>query len=164
MTRLLAAALLVALWMGAALLTITVVAPGAFAVLPTRAMAGDMVGRVLPVVFAGAVLVPVLVLWLVPAARRAPLAVGAAVLAMACSAAALGLVNPRIAALRAVAVVPIDQLSPADPRRALFGLLHVASVALLGAAVIALGLLLFWLTRARVSRRSSLSPSRLEPS
>ena len=35
------AALLVALWLGAALLTVAVVTPGAFAVLPTRAMAGD---------------------------------------------------------------------------------------------------------------------------
>lgn len=152
MTRPLAAALLVALWMGAALLTITVVAPGAFAVLPTRAMAGDMVGRVLPAVFVGAVIVPVVVLWLVPAARRAPLALGAAVLAMASAAVALGIVNPRIAALRVVAVVPIDQLSPVDPRRALFGLLHVVSVALLGAAMIALGLLLVWMARAVASR------------
>jgi len=151
-TRPLAAALLVALWMGAALLTITVVAPGAFAVLPTRAMAGDMVGRVLPAVFVGAVIVPVVVLWLVPAARRAPLALGAAVLAMASAAVALGIVNPRIAALRVVAVVPIDQLSPVDPRRALFGLLHVVSVALLGAAMIALGLLLVWMARAVASR------------
>ncbi len=155
MTRPLAAALLVALWMGAALLVIFVVAPGAFAVLPTRAMAGDLVGRVLPVVFVGAVIVPVLVVWLVPAARRAPLAIGAAVLAVACSAAALGIVNPRIAALRVVAVVPIDQLSPADPRRALFGLLHVLSVALLGAAVVALGVLLFWLARATVTQVAS---------
>ena len=150
MTRTLAAVLLVALWMGAALLTITVVAPGAFAVLPTRAMAGDMVGRVLPVVFAGAIVVPVLVLWIAPVARRSPFAIAASLLSALSAAAALAVVNPRIAALRVVTVVPIDQLSPGDPRRALFGLLHVASVALLGVAVLALGALLVMLARATV--------------
>lgn len=154
MTRPLAAVILVALWMGAALLTITVVAPGAFAVLPTRALAGDMVGRVLPVVFAGAILVPALVLWLVPAVRRSLPAAGASVLAAASSLAALGLVNPRIAALRAAAVVPIDQLLPLDPRRTMFALLHVVSVALLGAAMLALGILLITMARATVPRAS----------
>ena len=49
--RLQAAALLVAAWIGAALITVAVVAPGAFAVLPSRTMAGAMVGRVLPALF-----------------------------------------------------------------------------------------------------------------
>ena len=152
MTRPLAAALLVALWLGAALLTVAVVAPGAFAVLPTRAMAGDMVGRVLPVVFVGAIVVPALVLWIAPITRRSPPAIAMSALAMLSAAAALAVVNPRIAALRVVAVVPIDQLAPGDPRRAMFGLLHVISVALLGAAMLALAILLTTLARATVSR------------
>ena len=152
MTRPLAAALLVAFWMGAAMLTITVVAPGAFAVLPTRALAGDMVGRVLPVVFAGALLVPALVLLIAPVARGSALAVAMSVLSMLSATVALGVVNPRIAALRSAAVVPIDQLAPGDPRRALFGLLHVVSVALLGAAMLALTALLVTLARAAVPR------------
>lgn len=155
MTRPLAAALLVACWLGAALLTVTVVAPGAFAVLPTRAMAGDMVGRVLPVLFVGAIVAPLLVLWIAPAARRSVPAVAASLLAMLSAGAALAVVNPRIAAVRMVAVVPIDQLTPGDPRRALFGLLHVASVALLGAAMLALVVLLLWLARATVARETS---------
>lgn len=155
MTRPLAATLLVALWLGAALLTVAVVAPGAFAVLPTRAMAGDMVGYVLAVVFAGAIVVPALVLWIAPAARRSALAVAMSVLAMLSAVAALAVVNPRIAALRAVAVVPIDQLVPGDPRRTLFGLLHVVSVVLLGAAMLALAVLLASLARATVPRPSS---------
>ena len=152
MTRPLAAALLVALWLGAALLTVTVVAPGAFAVLPTRAMAGDMVGRVLPVVFVGAIIVPALVLWIAPAARRSALAVAMSVLAVLASTVALAVVNPRIVALRMLVVIPIDQLAPGDPRRALFGLLHVVSVALLGAAMLALAVLLVALARATVPR------------
>lgn len=160
MTRPLAGALLVALWLGAALLTIGVVAPGAFAVLPTRAMAGDMVGRVLPVVFVGAIVVPALIFWIVPAVRRSTLAAAAGVLAVASSVVALVVVNPRIAAVRLVAVVPIDQLSPADPRRALFGLLHVASVALLGIAMLALCALLLTLARATVPRVPSSGEAR----
>ena len=102
------------------------------------------------VVFAGAIVVPALVLWIAPAARRSALAVAMSVLPMLSAAAALAVVNPRIAALRAVAVVPIDQLVPGDPRRALFGLLHVISVALLGAAMLALAVLLITLARATV--------------
>ena len=142
MSRSLWAALLVALWQGAAVLTIAVVAPGAFAVLPTRALAGEMVGYVLPVVFAGAIVVPVTALVVDPAARRSLLSVLAAAIAVIAAGLALAVVNPRIAALRVVAVVPIDQLNPTDPRRAMFGILHALSVALLGTAMLALGALL----------------------
>lgn len=149
--RSVAAALLVALWLGAALLTVAVVAPGAFAVLPTRAMAGEMVGRVLPVVFAGAVIVPVLVMVIAPAVRRKALAVASSASAVLASVVALGVVNPRIAALRVIAVVPVDQLAPADPRRVMFGLLHALSVGLLGVSMLALTALLVLLVRAAVA-------------
>lgn len=160
MTRPLAALILVALWCGAALLTVTVVAPGAFAVLPTRALAGEMVGRVLPVVFAGAIIVPAAVFALVPAARRSALAVAAGLAAALAAGVALWVVNPRIAALRAAAVVSIDQLSPADPRRTMFGLLHGVSVALLGLAMLALVALLVHLARAAAERAPSSGEAR----
>ncbi|MDE3217575.1 MAG: DUF4149 domain-containing protein, partial [Gemmatimonadota bacterium] len=38
-------------WLGAAVLLAAAVAPAAFAVLPSRSLAGDLVGRVLPVIF-----------------------------------------------------------------------------------------------------------------
>lgn len=151
MTRLIAAALLVAAWLGAALLAVAVVAPGAFAVLPTRALAGDMVGRVLPVVFAGAIIVPLMAHVVAPVIRRSALAVTSSVVAAVAAVLALGVVNPRIAALRAAAVVPIDQLNPVDPRRAMFGMLHGISVALLGVAMLAVAALLISLTRAAVA-------------
>jgi hypothetical protein len=44
-------------WLGAAVLAATVVAPAAFAVLPTRSLAGALVGRVLPVLFYGGAVV-----------------------------------------------------------------------------------------------------------
>lgn len=148
MTRTVAAIVLAALWLGAALLAVTVVAPGAFAVLPTRALAGDMVGRVLPVLFAGAMAVPLLVLAVAPSARRSGLARVSALASALAAAAALWVVDPRIAAVRAAAVVPIDQLAPTDPRRAMFGVLHAGSVALLGLAMVAVALLLLLLARA----------------
>jgi hypothetical protein len=49
--RVLTGALLLSAWGGASLLTIAVVAPGAFRALPSRALAGAMVGQVLPAVF-----------------------------------------------------------------------------------------------------------------
>lgn len=159
MTRPLATLILVALWCGAALLTVTVVAPGAFAVLPTRALAGAMVGHVLPVVFGGALIVPAAVFALVPAARRSGLAVTAGVAAAVAAGVALWVVNPRIAALRAAAVMPIDQLAPSDPRRTMFGLMHGVSVALLGLAMLALVALLVQLARAAAER----APSSGEP-
>ncbi|MHB1095360.1 MAG: DUF4149 domain-containing protein [Gemmatimonadaceae bacterium] len=160
MTRPLAALILVALWLGAALLTVAVVAPGAFAVLPTRALAGEMVGRVLPVVFAGAILVSAAVLALVPSARRSGFAVTASAAAAVAAGMALWVVNPRIAALRAAAVVPIDQLSPSDPRRTMFGLWHGVSVALLGLAMLVLGALLVQLARAVTGRAPSSGEAR----
>lgn len=160
MTRSLAALLLVALWLGAALLTVTVVAPGAFAVLPTRALAGEMVGYVLPVVFTGAMIVPAAVLSIVPAARRSALAVTAAVASAVAAGVALWVVNPRIAALRAAAVVPIDQLGPADPRRTMFGLWHGVSVALLGIAMLAVAALLVQLARTAAGRAPSSGEAR----
>lgn len=160
MTRPLAALILVALWLGAALLTVAVVAPGAFAVLPTRALAGEMVGRVLPVVFAGAIIVPAAALVIVPAARRSGVSVTASLAAAVAAGVALWMVNPRIAALRAAAVMPIDQLAPSDPRRTMFGLLHGVSVALLGLAMLALVALLVQLARAAAERAPSSGEAR----
>ncbi len=149
------ALIVVAIWLGAALLTVAVVAPGAFAVLPTRALAGEMVGRVLPVVFAGAVVVPIVAIWLAPDVRRSGVARVTASVAALAALVALALVNPRIAALRAAIVVPIDQLAPSDPRRMLFGVLHAGSVALLGLAMLALTVLLVLLARSAARRASS---------
>ncbi|MBI2409230.1 MAG: DUF4149 domain-containing protein [Gemmatimonadetes bacterium] len=160
MNRTLAAIVLAALWIGAALLTVTVVAPGAFAVLPTRALAGEMVGRVLPVVFVGAIAVPVLIYALTPVVRRSAAAWTAGGTAVGAAAVALFLVNPRIAALRLAVVVPIDQLAPADPRRSLFGLLHAGSVVLLGLAMVGMAVLLVLLARAAIGRPTSTGASR----
>lgn len=136
-----AVAALLAVWLGAALLTAAVVAPAAFAVLPTRALAGALVGRVLPVVFVGGI---------VAGAAAAFLAAGAAgpfarsrvalpaLAALLCAGAQFG-VGPRIRALRAELGPDIEAVPAGDPRRAAFGRLHGVSVLLMGAAGLAAG-------------------------
>lgn len=155
MTRSLAALLLGAMWLGGALLTVAVVAPGAFAVLPTRALAGEMVGRVLPVVFTGAIVVPALLMFLARELRASALAVTSAAASALAAAVALFVINPRIATLRAAIGGPVDQLTPSDPRRALFGVLHAGSVALLGLAMLAVAVLVLLLARAAAGRAHS---------
>lgn len=169
-TRLQAAALLLSAWMGAALLTVVVVAPGAFAVLPSRTLAGVMVGRVLPIVFGSGLAVGVAVALLsgwpaaagqaskagnaghagnavtagFPPGRAA--AITALLASAACALAQFG-INPRLQRLRADLAGPVDALSLDDPRRVAFGLLHGYSVLGLGVAMLAgavsLGFLLY---------------------
>ena len=147
MTPLFAAVVLLAAWLGAVLLVAAVVAPAAFAVLPTRALAGELVGRVLPVIFWAGVAVGVAAALLGAAAPLRWRAVAALVL-VASSLAAQLVVSPRIAGLRAAAGGPIDSLDPSSPLRQAFGRLHGLSVACLGIGALAAAGLLVLLLRA----------------
>jgi hypothetical protein len=127
---------LLAAWLGATLVVGAVVAPAAFAVLPTRTLAGALVGRVLPPLFwSGAAIGLVAAV----AARRMQrtTAFVAALVITAASVVAQTVVAPRIDAVRASVGGPIDSLARDDARRVAFGRLHGASVALLGIAGIA---------------------------
>lgn len=141
----LASVVLLAAWLGAALLVALAVAPAAFAVLPTRTLAGALVGRILPVVFWSGMAVGLVVAalgWSLP--NRLWRTGAALALVTACAAAQL-VVAPRIARLRAEIGGAIDALDPSDPRRQAFGRLHGLSVAWMGvgglAALVALTLL-----------------------
>lgn len=132
-------ALLLAAWLGAGVLFAAVVAPAAFAVLPSRTLAGALVGRVLPVLFIAGIVVALAGLWLdrahagrLPRVRRVALVVAAVSCAIAQFA-----VGPRIERVRRDINGPIEQLPPGDARRAAFGRLHAASVAWLGLAMLA---------------------------
>jgi hypothetical protein len=137
MTSGLVSLIVLSVWLGAAIIVAAVVAPAAFAVLPTRTLAGALVGRVLPVLFLGGAAVGILVALLArgPASGVARI-VAAAAMVIACLAAQF-LVAPRIERIRLDAGGPIDQLAPGDPRRTSFGRLHGTSVALLGVAALA---------------------------
>lgn len=131
--------LLLSAWLGAAMLFSAVVAPAAFAALPSRTLAGAVVGRVLPVVFIAGIVVAAISLGLdrarrgrMPGVRRVALIV----IALACGAAQF-YVGPRIESVRREIDGPIEQLAPSDARRLSFGRLHAVSVGWLGLAMIA---------------------------
>lgn len=137
--------LLVAAWLGASVLAATTVAPAAFAVLPSRTLAGALVGRVLPVLFVSGALIGAtvfLALVLSPASpRRRALQAVVATWCVVLLASQL-VVTPRIQELRAVG--PIDALDRSDPRRVAFGRLHGLSVGLLGVGMLAALVVLVW--------------------
>ena len=129
--------LVCAAWLGAGVLVAAVVAPAAFAVLPTRTLAGALVGRVLPVLFYAGLVVGALLAWRGRLAAR----VGGAAAVLGCAVAQF-VIAPRIAAVRAAIGGAIDALPIADPRRAEFGRLHALSVLALGIAMLGAGVAL----------------------
>ena len=142
--RLQAAALLVAAWIGAAMITVAVVAPGAFAVLPSRTMAGTMVGRVLPALFVAGMVIGILVAVVTsgapstgaPSAGAPRWASASALLAALACGVAQFWITPKLDRLRAGIGGPVDALPAGDTRRVAFGLLHGYNVAGLGVAML----------------------------
>lgn len=131
---------LVSAWLGAALLLAAAVAPAAFATLPTRALAGAVVGRVLPVLFVAGIGIGLASATLDALAPRARFAggriAGTLGLAGVCAVAQFA-VGPRIHRLQQAIGGPIDALAADDARRVTFGRLHGASVALLAGGIVA---------------------------
>lgn len=136
--RLLVETLAVAIWIAVASFFAVVVAPAAFAVLPTRALAGALVGRILPVILVTGVLIGGLVagMELAGGARGAWRTGGALVLATSCAIAQF-VVSPRIERLRAAIGPSVEGVALDDARRLAFGRLHALSVAWLGVALAA---------------------------
>ncbi|PYP68848.1 MAG: hypothetical protein DMD26_00665 [Gemmatimonadetes bacterium] len=146
--------LLLAVWIGAALLFALVVAPAAFAVLPSRILAGALVGRVLPVIFYAGVVIGSLIVILDLLSRTGGWArtAAGALAALACAVAQL-VVGTRIDRLREAIGGPLDALAGDDPRRLSFGKLHAISVGWLGIAMLAAVVALTLAVRASVSRQ-----------
>ena len=121
----------------------------AFAVLPTRTLAGLLVGRVFPVVFWSGIAVGLVALVLeLRAPGRSPMRLSlATVIVLACTIAHV-VIGGRIARLREAIGGPLDALPAGDARRALFGRLHGLSVLGLGLAMLAAGILLVLTLRA----------------
>ncbi|MBA2684368.1 MAG: DUF4149 domain-containing protein [Gemmatimonadaceae bacterium] len=133
------AASLLSAWLGAALYFTVVVTRAAFAVLPSRTVAGALVGQTLPVLFdtgmvVGVILVIVARIAMSGVVRSTSLTGGVAILAL--SALARFAILTRIEALRASVPTPIDSLAIADPARRTFGELHALSVGALGLAML----------------------------
>ena len=150
----LAEMLMLAAWLGAALLFTTVVAPAAFTALPSRTLAGAVVGRVLPALFYTGVVVGVAVFLLDTLGRTGTWtrASAGAVTAVACAIAQF-IVGGRVERLRQQIAGPIDALAADDARRVSFGRLHAFSVGWLGIAILAALLALVLAARALQARR-----------
>ncbi|HEY4307787.1 MAG TPA: DUF4149 domain-containing protein [Gemmatimonadaceae bacterium] len=130
---------LLLLWLGGAILFSAIVAPALFATLPTRTLAGAVVGRVLPMIFYSGILVGIVTAVLDWQARgewswRSG-ATGGLVMVVSCAFAQL-VISPRIDRIRESIGGVIDNLAPNDPRRAEFGKLHAVSVGWLGIAML----------------------------
>jgi len=151
---------LLAAWLGATIIVGAVVAPAAFAVLPSRTLAGALVGRVLPPLFWSGVALGVAAAVAARRARRRSAFAAALVLALS-SIVAQGAVAPRIETVRESAGGPIDALARDDARRVAFGRLHAVSVALLGLAGVAATVTLLF--TARASTASPALTSRQSP-
>src|SRR5690349_9382253 len=132
--------LLLTHWLGAATIVAVSVAPAAFAVLPTRALAGALVGRVLPTIFvcgmiagAGAALTAWLDRGAAYSTARASLPI---VTVLACAVAQL-VIAPRIARVREAIGPSVEALATTDPLRQEFGRLHGLSVLAMGVGMVA---------------------------
>src|SRR5215831_14070291 len=127
-----------ALWLGAGAFFSFGVAPALFATLPSRTMAGEVVGRTLPIVFYAGIAVGSLVVVLQAAGGRAALrdvtALCGCLIVAACCVAQF-VIAPRIGRLQREIGGPLDALAADDARRAAFGRLHGMSVAWLGLAM-----------------------------
>ena len=147
MPRTALALLLLAMWLGGATLVATTVAPAAFAVLPTRALAGALVGRVLPQVFYAGMLLGAVAAALAWTDRTAPHATARAVASLgtvvAC-AVAQWVIGPRIARLRETIGPSVEALATTDPLRVEFGRLHGLSASLQLVPLLGGLALLFW--------------------
>ena len=152
--------LLLGAWLGAAMFFSFAVAPGAFAVLPARELAGAIVTRTISVVNVAGFVVGLLLLATAfggrsaRSARRAWLSETSA-LALMAVAAGVGqwVIAARMHALRLSMGRPIDELAASDPLRLAFNDLHGYSVAAMTTAMLAA--LVAFILIARRNRRQA---------
>ena len=135
--------LLLGMWLGAATLFSFAVAPGAFAVLPARELAGAIVTRIIGIVNAGGFFLALLLLATAfarrGAATRRAWTMEVSALALFALATGVGqwVVGARMAVLRVAMRRPIDEVAASDPLRLAFNSLHGYSVAAMTTAMLA---------------------------
>jgi hypothetical protein len=164
------ALLSLAAWLGAGSFAAFVVAPAAFAVLPSRSLAGDLNGRVFETLgielsVASALFLVAVVLIRrqeeIPVAKRL-LLTRLPFLSLAAAVVGRWIVAPRMQQLREAMPFTIDQLPPNSPLREQFGKLHGMSSALLVVSLAA-GLACLFLLASEIARRSSEEEPELVP-
>jgi hypothetical protein len=129
-----------ALWIGAGAFFSFAVAPALFATLPSRTMAGAVVGRTLPILFYLGIVVGAIIVALQAGSGRGALrdvrALCGCLIVAACAVAQF-VIGHRIDRLRSDIGGSIESLAVDDARRVAFGRLHGMSVAWLGLAMLA---------------------------
>ena len=145
--------LAVAVWLGSAVFFSAAVAPSAFAVLPSREMAGALVSRTLTILNVGGFVAGLLLVAGALAGRRlarwyAWIAEVAA-LAVVTAATFVGqfVIAARMSALRAQMGRPIEEVAADDPLRVAFNAMHANSVTALSVAMLAATVALFLIAR-----------------
>ncbi len=145
--------LLVALWLGAACFFSFAVAPSAFAVLPSRELAGSVVNRTLAIVNYSGLFVGLILLASSYVSRhnanRIKLWIEQGLLLLLTAACAFGqfVIAARLSDLRGQIGRPIDDMATDDPLRVAFNDLHGYSVTILMTAMIAAVIAFFLIVR-----------------
>ena len=133
---------LLASWLGAAVLVAAVVAPAAFRVLPSRTLAGALVGEVLPVIFISGLVIAAIAVTLEARGGKGILQIRITapflLMIIGCAVAQF-VIGPKIEVVRAAIGGAVDALDAADPRRIQFGRLHAFSVMWMGVAMLGAG-------------------------
>ena len=126
-------------WLGAATIVAASVAPAAFDVLPTRALAGALVGRVLPAIFVSGVLaglVAALAAWMDRPTQYGVARASLPLVTTIACAVAQWIIAPRIERLRERIGPSVEALAASDPLRMEFGRLHGLSVLAMGIGMV----------------------------
>lgn len=145
---------LIGIWLGAALFFSFAVAPSAFAVLPSRELAGSIVNRTLMIVNLSGFVIGLILLASSFAARnlisRIKLWLEQGLLLLLTAACAFGhfVIAARLHSLREQVGQPIDEVALDDPLRVAFNDLHGYSVTILSAAMLA-AVVIFFLLASR---------------
>ena len=135
--------LLIALWLGAALFFSFAVAQSAFAVLPSREMAGAIVNRTLAIVNCSGIITGLILLatsfFRRQSVSRTKLWIEqfSLLLLTACCAVGQFVIAAKLRSLREQIGRPIDEIGAGDPLRIAFNDLHGYSVMILSAALVA---------------------------
>ena len=152
--------LLLGVWLGSMMFFSFAVAPSAFAVLPTRELAGVMVtSSIGKIEVLGLVLGTLLILihaakWRTRSSSRAARTLQAVLLFFMIAAAGLSRfwISPAMVSLRAAMGGRIDDVAATDPMRIQFNDLHQYSVGLMSAAMISGLVVLFFTVRSWLNR------------
>lgn len=145
--------LLLGLWLGAACFFSFAIAPSAFAVLPTRELAGLIVNRTLAIINYSGFIVGLILLASSyvsqQTANRVKLWIEQGLLLLLTAACSFGqfVIAARLSDLRASIGRPIDEVATDDPLRVAFNDLHGYSVTVLMTAIIVALVAFFLLVR-----------------